>query len=495
MNWTTLRLKHRWPIDILSGGLLMMLLWAFLITPATHGAGNPLLLQMNALTDPGSLAVKLQDTRAAFSAALAAQLSAETQRLLGEYDGIRTPSAALQNALLTDLNRLIQAQSLYDAQQFSEIELSEQTQALLEQNLQGGEDLVRLNRRLLAAAYPYEVAAPDAQRREEAAKGHLAQVPALIEDCRENLRQINAAMAAYQASENTERCEWLSALCPNYLDKSALLCPADATAGKPGVLTDGAADPTLPCSYLYEARPTEKDGLENLLVREGDMVPVVRCQHHRLNLSVSGKLYRDGPQRGIYTLNRMNIHLQLDGSGDMYAQLKSQLGEEFLESPAGKELLQKLAPLLPPASHSQELSPLIGEPMPELVLTTLKGEPVTLASFRGTVVLLSLFSTDNTACGTALQRLEETLVDVDAARVQAVAVHSGETSGQAMAAFQKEHHLSRLQVWVDKAAQLRERLNRDAAGLITIVLTAEGIVEAVLTDLPSLLEKVKTFIE
>lgn len=492
MLTTRFPVKHRRYRVLLSGRSLILLLTTFLMTihlsPATHGNGNQLLLQMDALTDPGSLAVKLQDTRAAFSAALAAKLSVETQRLLGEYDGISTPSPALQNALLTDLNRLLRAQPLYDAEQFAEIELSEQTRALLEQKPQRGDALMRLNLRLLAAAYPYEVAAPDAQPRAAAEKS--------IEECRENLRQIHVALAAYRRAEgNPAWCEWLSALSPNYLDKKALLCPADVTAGNPGVLTDGAADPTLPCSYLYEARPTEKAGLESLLVREGNMVPLVRCQHHQLNLSVSGKLYRNGPQRGIYTLNRMNISLQLDGSGDIYEQLKSQLGEEFLASPAGKEILQKLAPLLPPTPQPPETSPLIGEPLPELALTALSGKPVTLASFRGKVVLLNLFSTDSTACGTALQRLEETLADVDAARVQAVAVHTGETSVQAIEAFQKAYHLSRLPVWVDTAAQLRTRLQSDVEGLITIVLTADGIVEAVLTDLSSLLEKIETLIE
>ena len=191
----------------------------------------------------------------------------------------------------------------------------------------------------------------------------------------------------------------------------------------------------------------------------------------------------------------MNLQLQLDGSGDIYEQLKSQLGEEFLESPAGKEILKQLAPLLPPAPQPPETSPLVGEPLPEMALTDLSGEPVTLASFRGKVVLLNLFTTDNAACGTALQRLEKTLSDVDAARVQAVAVHTGETSVQAIEAFQKAYHLSRLPVWVDTAVQLRAHLNRDVEGLITIVLTADGVVAAVLTDLPSLLEKIETLIE
>ena len=95
---------------------------------------------------------------------------------------------------------------------------------------------------------------------------------------------------------------------PEYLDKKHLLCPADATNGKPGVLTDGAADPTLPCSYLYQLRPEQKAGQEFLLEIEGDMLPIVRCEHHLLNLSVSGKIYRKGPQRRIYNNTSSEIH-------------------------------------------------------------------------------------------------------------------------------------------------------------------------------------------
>ena len=48
---------------------------------------------------------------------------------------------------------------------------------------------------------------------------------------------------------------------------------------------------------------SRKIGQEFLLEIEGDMIPIVRCQHHLLNLSVSGKLYRNGPQRNIYDKN------------------------------------------------------------------------------------------------------------------------------------------------------------------------------------------------
>ena len=116
-----------------------------------------------------------------------------------------------------------------------------------------------------------------------------------IETCRENLRQIKRALEDYRAATADADPQWLSELCPQYLEKGVLLCPADATAGEPGVLTEGASDPTLPCSYLYEIRPSEKDTQQMLSTQEGGMTPIVRCERHRLNLSLSGKLYRNGP--------------------------------------------------------------------------------------------------------------------------------------------------------------------------------------------------------
>lgn len=71
------------------------------------------------------------------------------------------------------MNRLIREVPLYDAQQFAEIELSEQTRALLEQNPQRGEAPVRLNRHFLAAAYPQELAAPAAQPGRRVLATHL----------------------------------------------------------------------------------------------------------------------------------------------------------------------------------------------------------------------------------------------------------------------------------------------------------------------------------
>ena len=294
-----------------------------------HAGTNQFLFDMAAIKDPGSLAVKLQDTRAIVSKSIAGQLSSDTQRLLGEYDGASDPSLDLQKALLSDLNRLLQAGSLYHAQSFADIQLSEQTQALIAQNPQNGEALVRLNRFLLSDAYPYELASLSEQQTLEDSKG--------AEACRENLRQIKLARENYRISNAHTDPQWLSELSPEYLEKKVLICPADATAGDPGVLTREAKDPTLPCSYLYEMRPSEKANQEILGMHEGDMIPIARCEHHLLNLSIGGKLYRNGPQRGIYTSNKTGFSM-LD---DFIQELRAQHGEAFLKTQEGRQKLKQ----------------------------------------------------------------------------------------------------------------------------------------------------------
>ena len=309
--------------------LFTTVLMAMCLQLTLHAGTSQFLFDMDAIKDPGSLAVKLEDTRAPVSQLIASQLSEDGQWLLVGYDGISDPSPKLQEALLSELNRLLQAGSLYDAQAFADIELSEQTQALIAKNPKSGEALVRLNRWLLADAYPYELASLSAQQDSEDAKGIAA--------CRENLRLIKLALEKYRAANAGTDPQWLSELSPEYLDKKVLLCPADATAGVPGVLTEGAADPTLPCSYLYELRPSEKTDQVNLLLQEGDMLPIIRCEHHLLNLSAGGKLYRSGPQRGIYTSNKTGFSVL----NDFMQELRAQHGEAFLKTQKGRQELKQ----------------------------------------------------------------------------------------------------------------------------------------------------------
>ena len=290
---------------------------------------SQLLFDEDAIQDPGSLIVKLQDTRAPVSENIASQLSEDMQWVLLGYNGTSPPSAQQQEVLLSDLNQLLQGGSLYDVQRFANIELSEQTQMLIAENPKSGEALIRLNRCLLSDAYPHELASLSAQQSSEASKG--------IETCRDNLRQIKRARDDYRAANADADPQWLSDLSPQYLDEKVLLCPADPTVGVPGVLTENASDPTLPCSYLYEIRSSEKDGQHMLWTQEGNMVPIVRCEHHRLNLSLSGKLYRNGPQRGIYESNKMGI----SALADVMRDLRKQHGDAFLQTQEGREKLKQ----------------------------------------------------------------------------------------------------------------------------------------------------------
>ncbi|MYA73022.1 hypothetical protein F4009_19205 [Candidatus Poribacteria bacterium] len=308
--------------------LFATLLMAMGLQLTLHAGTSQFLFDMDGIKDPGSLAVKLEDTRAPVSQWIASQLSEDGQWLLVGYDGVSDPSPKLQEALLSELNRLLQAGSLYNAQVFADIELSEQTQALIAQNPKDGEALVRLNRWLLADAYPYELASLSGQQDSEDFKGIAA--------CRENLRLIKLARDNYRAANADTDPQWLSELSPEYLDSKVLLCPADETIGVPGVLTEGAADPTLPCSYLYEMRPSKKADQEILWMQEGDMTPIIRCEHHRLNLSVSGKIYRNGPERTIYNSN----NTEFSALSDFLRDLRSQHGENFLKTQAVREKIK-----------------------------------------------------------------------------------------------------------------------------------------------------------
>ena len=487
MPKTILRLKIRDSKSLLHYTIITLLI----LTSAALADENQFLLHLKDLKDPGSLAVKLQDTRAVVSTPIVTQLSAETQRLLDEYDGISSPSLALQRALILDLNKILQAGPLYDAESFVKIELSEETDALLAKNPQSGEALGRLNRLLLSDAYPHEVASPT-EKRTENAEG--------IEKCKENLRRIQLAREKYRDGTNNDP-QWLSELSPEYLDKKDLLCPADATHGKPGVLTDGAEDPTLPCSYLCEFRPSQKSNREIILANEGDMLPFVRCEHHLLNLSVGGKLYRNGPQREIYKGKMKVAVVRAGASGDLYAQLKAQLGEDFLKSPEGKELLQKVHTSLPPstASIQQVQTSPIGKPMPNMRWTDLSGKPIELETFQSEFILLNIFPITSDTCGPKLQRLEKLLESYDASQLQIVGVGTDD-SAEAIETFKEKYGLS-MPIWMGKNMQIQvfsdNARSKSQARLTTFLLDRELIVKDMVIDFdPDILsQKVKQSIE
>ncbi|GAC1619307.1 MAG: hypothetical protein NVS4B9_10000 [Ktedonobacteraceae bacterium] len=118
---------------------------------------EPALLLPGDIKDPRSLTLKLRDAKDPVSSYLRGQFSTKTQQLLDKYDGSSPPSDELMQALISELNRLIQYYNLYDEQRFAQVQLSDETKRLILKMQQVG-ILPLLNRLLLDDAYPQKIA-------------------------------------------------------------------------------------------------------------------------------------------------------------------------------------------------------------------------------------------------------------------------------------------------------------------------------------------------
>lgn len=99
---------------------------------------------------------KLCDPQDELSKYIHSRLSSSTVELLCKFDPTKPPSKALQKALTTDFDRLLQNDHLYDSSRFA-IDLNEETHKLLEQEPED-DDLMRLNRWLLEEAWEHVIA-------------------------------------------------------------------------------------------------------------------------------------------------------------------------------------------------------------------------------------------------------------------------------------------------------------------------------------------------
>ncbi len=109
--------------------------------------------------DVPALASKLTSAADPVSAFLASNLSDSTRETLQRLNEGGASVTAARIALAQDLNSLIAKQSIYDPQRFGEVALTEKTKELLAQD--EGRNVARLNRLLLADAYPQELAFQD----------------------------------------------------------------------------------------------------------------------------------------------------------------------------------------------------------------------------------------------------------------------------------------------------------------------------------------------
>jgi len=99
------------------------------------------------------LILKIRDSRDPVSSFIRESLSKETRLLVSDYDGSGTVSSNLRDSLLTDLNRILRGNRLYNEERFSAVPITEETRRMSNPAHKGG-DLTRMNRLLLQDAFP-----------------------------------------------------------------------------------------------------------------------------------------------------------------------------------------------------------------------------------------------------------------------------------------------------------------------------------------------------
>ena len=110
--------------------------------------------------DVSALAAKLTAKADPLSAYLATNLSSSTAQTLARYKEGAASETSARVALMQDLNSLILKESLYSPERFSGVALQDKTKEMLAQKPEQRNE-ARLNRLLLADAYPKELAYQD----------------------------------------------------------------------------------------------------------------------------------------------------------------------------------------------------------------------------------------------------------------------------------------------------------------------------------------------
>ena len=117
-----------------------------------------------------SLADKLKTAGDPVSVYVKDHLSAETKQAIANYQDSPATRDALETLLISDLNKLIQGPSIYDASRFAGVKLKSAKQEMDDNPNPKDYDLVCLNRSLLEDAYP-KIISDDRQQTLEADNG------------------------------------------------------------------------------------------------------------------------------------------------------------------------------------------------------------------------------------------------------------------------------------------------------------------------------------
>ena len=122
---------------------------------------SPLLFTASSFKDIAAFVGKLKDQTDDVSPFLYSEFTAATQSLIDNYTISSTPSAALQEAIVTELNMLIQqSETIYESTRFNGVSLTVATEQLKDKHFAEGLQgtaLIRYNRLLLDDAYPLEL--------------------------------------------------------------------------------------------------------------------------------------------------------------------------------------------------------------------------------------------------------------------------------------------------------------------------------------------------
>ena len=121
-----------------------------------HQVGRAQTISRDDVVDLKTLAGKLKQPANAISAFIKTNLSPATLAALENYQGKAANAPAFQTNLVADLNGLVSGASIYTPERFAGVFLYADTKALLAQN-PSGDALLRMNRLLVADAYPMEL--------------------------------------------------------------------------------------------------------------------------------------------------------------------------------------------------------------------------------------------------------------------------------------------------------------------------------------------------
>jgi hypothetical protein len=162
-------MKNRWPRRLPFDACLLVSFVLLVVTSVAAQAAatparivrcpikeeSPLLVNTELIDTPG-FGIRLRDGQDALSRHLHTQLTPATQLLLQNLQA-GSPTPELEKALVADLNRVLSGPSLFNPERFAGVGLSDELRSLMASNPHGLE-LVLLNRLLLEAAYPGEIA-------------------------------------------------------------------------------------------------------------------------------------------------------------------------------------------------------------------------------------------------------------------------------------------------------------------------------------------------